>query len=235
LAETELAFCCPSFNQSECLDMTLTLPDFPGFAVCNDEASLPWFRMGVEEALRKINTVDLGKQLLKLIADARPQHKSGKDGSAFPAGVHVIIVPQGNRRFMQTGFKPAFLPNDFSGKKGGMQATKDDPFNVPRHDFTYVGTGSCNESANTTHATDGTGTVCQVAFDSAQMMTRQGVHTTPFLVLAHELIHSYHALYGIQKGDKEERWTTGIGEFDKEPMSENAFRGVFKMAERDNY
>ena len=216
--------------------MTLTLPDFPSFAVCYDEANLPWFQMGVEEALRKINSVDLGRQLLQLIADATPQHKSGQDGKAFPAGVHVMIVPRENRRFIQKGFKPSWQPADRLFQTG-IQATREDHFNLPGHDFTYVGKGSCNEGGGVMQASDGRGTVCKVLFDSAQMMTRDGVHATPFLVLAHELIHSYHCLYGIKKEtrEEEERWATGIGEFEEEPMSENAFRGVFDMAERDRY
>ncbi len=116
-----------------------------------------------------------------------------------------------------------------------MQATTAAAFNNPGQRFNYVGEGSCNENANQAHVSDGKGTVCMMAFDSAQMMTRGGASTTPFIVLAHELIHSYHGLYGIHKGDKEEQWTTGIGEFKNERMSENGFRGAFKMSLRESY
>ncbi|MBW2414721.1 MAG: hypothetical protein JRG76_09465 [Deltaproteobacteria bacterium] len=213
----------------------ILLGNFRGFAVRYDEQQTPWFRIGVEEALKKISSVTLGKELLKLIADANPHSRVGTDGVAFGTGINVIVFPQDNRSFMQSGFKPAFLPNDYSGRKDGMQATPQAAFNNPGHRFTYVGTGSCNANADTMSGSDGKGTVCEMAFDSAQMMTRSGESTNPALVLAHELIHSYHGLYGINKGDKEEHWTTGIGQFKNERMSENAFRALFRMKLRTSY
>ncbi len=167
----------------EAMGQTIALGTYAGFAVHYDETQTPWFRITVEEALAKIASVDLGKELLKLIADAKPHSRVGKDNVAFPPSINVIISPQENRKFMQAGFKPDFLPGDFSGRKDGMQATTAAAFNNPGQRFTYVGQGSCNENANQAHVSDGKGTVCMMAFDSAQMMTRAGASTTPFLVL----------------------------------------------------
>ena len=71
---------------------------------------------------------------------------------------------------------------------------------------------------------------------SSSFITNRGEPADPFIVLAHELIHALHFLQGIQiDGQDEERWTTGIGIYERNPMSENAFRSQFGLPLRVNY
>lgn len=219
--------------------VTVELENFPGLAIQYDPTSTPWFEIGVKEALNKIKSVDLGVQLLKLIADAKPAHRVGQDGVTFPPDINVIISPQANRGFTQSGYKMDYGPG--SAVKNIMVKSTDPRLNVAGHSFNFSGGGSfnCNQDPRgqgaIAHSRDGTGCVCKLEFDSSQIMTRGGFHTTSFINLAHELIHSYHGLYGIHAGANEEKWTTGIGEFKDEPMSENGFRDKFGMDERTSY
>jgi hypothetical protein len=54
-------------------------------------------------------------------------------------------------------------------------------------------------------------------------------------VLAHELIHSLHCLNGVQAGENEELWTTGLGAYADEPMSEQKFRAAFAIGDQLQY
>ena len=210
---------------------------FEGISIEYLEEETPFFAVGVNEALTLIASKELGAKLLKLIADARPQ--GGTWGATVPPKTNVLIKPQSNRKFMQSGFKPDWLPGAVAGPNGivpkdGMTATPSASYNVDGRPFTYLGAGSCNAGNDTSCNADSRGTLCELYFDSAQMMTSSGVVTLPFIVLAHELIHSYHNLYGIVKSD-EEKWTTGIAPFADEEMSENGFRKAFGLPRRDSY
>ncbi len=73
-------------------------------------------------------------------------------------------------------------------------------------------------------------------FTNVQVVTRRGEKAEPYVVLAHELIHSLHCLQGIKMdGRDEELWTTGLGKYENNPMSENVFRAQFGLAKRQRY
>jgi hypothetical protein len=72
-------------------------------------------------------------------------------------------------------------------------------------------------------------------YTNAQILTGKGEATHSFVVLAHELIHSLHHVTGTRRDNGEEDWTTGIGAFVDEAMSENAFRKAFGLKLREKY
>lgn len=213
---------------------------FDGISIEHIEHETPFFAAGVNEALALIASKPLGRALLDLVKMASPQ--GGTWGATVPPGTKVLIKPQANRRFMESGFKPDWLPGAVAGPTGivpkdGMSATANPSHNVPARPFTYLGEGSCNKGNDTSCSSDKRGTLCELYFDSAQMLTSKGDATTPFIVLAHELIHSYHNLYGIVKGDgaEEEKCTTGLSPYQNDEFTENAFRKAFGMALRAAY
>jgi hypothetical protein len=111
-----------------------------------------------------------------------------------------------------------------------------DPRHSPKGCPFYILGGSQNAAKDPVAAENSQGSVCTMFFTNVQIITSKGEATQPFIVLAHELIHSYHCLNGIKKdGKDEELWTTGIGIYEKEPISENAIRDQFKMALRLEY
>jgi len=48
-------------------------------------------------------------------------------------------------------------------------------------------------------------------------------------------MHSYHRLYGNKKPKDEELWTTDIGFYTDDPLTENVFRSHFTLAPRTEY
>lgn len=209
--------------------ITEKLPDFPGFGVRYETSSNPFFKPIMIENLRKIQECDLGKQLLKLIGDAKPASRAD-----FPGGINVMCMPHAYV-YTQAGFKKDVVYGD-GGKKTVLGITKsDDPKYAPKGCPFYGGDSSFNKCIDIMSAGNGQGTVCEMHFSNAQIMTSKGEKTVPFVVLAHELIHSYHGLYGIRKDTGEEEWTTGIGAFEGEPISENAFRSQMNMQPRKDY
>ncbi len=69
----------------------------------------------------------------------------------------------------------------------------------------------------------------------APAKTSKGETMFSFITLAHELIHSLHHVTGTRKDEDEELWTTGIGMYIDEPMSENGIRKEFAMSLRIEY
>lgn len=220
---------------------------FEGISIEYAEDESPFFAVGVNEALAMISSKELGQKLLKLIADARPQ--GGTWGATVPPNTRVLIRPAKNRNYIQVGFKSVFIVKDGEPDKKSIEVVPGGP-NWPyapgpkppggapeTRDFYYKGDGSCNKGNDASCAADKRGTCCELSFDSTQIMTSKGVSTSPFIVLAHELIHSYHNLYGIVKGDglEEERCTTGIAPYHDDEFTENAFRKAFGLPLRDSY
>lgn len=206
------------------------LPDFPGFAVKYDTSKKPFFRPTVVETLRKLKEVAAGKALLSAIAAATPAVRGD-----FPVSINVICVPT-SIEFTQSGYKR----DGFYGDGGVYTPTGMSP--SPNPNFAPVGCpfwlagGSSNNSIDKTAATNTLGSVCYMNFTNAQIMTRKGEPSAAYIVLAHELIHSLHSLQGItMDGKGEELWTTGIGEYADNPMSENAFRRQFGLPLRNAY
>lgn len=213
------------------------LPEFKGFAVQYDPAKKPFFVSMVLEDLRKIAEAPLGYQLLKAIADARPSKRSASSTSnaeakkiTFSHGINIVAVPT-DMTFTQSGFKM-----DWSGVgvEKTMKPSLAAPHNVAGCPYHPAG-GSCAEAADIIAAGDGTGSVSIMKYTNAQIITSKGEATQSFLVLAHELIHSLHHLQGTRKDTGEEDWTTGLGLYVGEPMSENAFRRAFGLQPRMSY
>lgn len=203
-------------------EITEVLPDFDMMSVRYDPAKKPYFRVQLVEELRRIQSCAAGKTLLQLIKDAKPKSRAD-----FPVDTNVMCVPQ-EVTFVQSGFKREYIPNS-----GGKQTLN--PSIDPRHSpegcpFYRLG-GSKNAAKDPVASTNGQGSVCTMYFTNAELLTSKGEKAYPFIVLAHELIHSYHCLYGIKKdGKDEELWTTGIGVFADEKLTENVFRTQLKVA-----
>ncbi len=192
------------------------LEDFGGLAVKYDTGKNPFFRPIVVENLRKIRSCAAGKTLLKLINDARPRHRAD-----FAVGVNVMVKPT-TATYVQSGHKLDFSPG--SAVKDRLVPSSANAHVAPAGCPYYILGGSQNVAKDAAHTGDGQGSVCDMNFTNVQIITTKGEKSHPFIVLAHELIHSYHCLYGIRKDDGEEEWTTGIGLYRDEPLCENVFR-----------
>jgi Effector protein len=213
------------------------LPEFPGFAVRYDSSAKPFFQSMVLEDLRRINSKPIGKKLLEDIAAARPRARaagaaSNADARAivFEAGVNVVMVPT-SMEYTQSGYKMAFtgvgVQKSLKPSTAASHNIKDCPY--------HPAGGSCAEAADITAAGDGTGTVSIMKYTNAQILTGKGEATHSFVVLAHELIHSLHHVTGTRRDNGEEDWTTGIGVYAAEPMTENAVRAAFGLKLREKY
>lgn len=217
------------------------LPEFKGFAAEYDPNSNPFFEAICVDNLRKIKTVELGKQLLAGIENATPQSRS-----TFPLGVNVILRPLLNgMQYNQSGLKPLknWGATGAPFKLAGMVKSEHPGHNLTRKQengavvdcpFWKDGT-SANEAVDKSATINKKGTVCHVTFSNAQFMTSKGESCVSFIVLAHELIHSLHCLQGVHAGDQEELLTSGEGVYSDEPMSEAAFRNAFGMKKRSAY
>ncbi|GAA4651389.1 hypothetical protein GCM10023116_36730 [Kistimonas scapharcae] len=208
-------------------EITILLPDFPGFAVRFHGNDNPFFRLIMEENLRKLKTVPIGESLLHEIQQARP----AVCGS-FPMLVNIIFIPH-HLNFTQCGYKRNVM-YDEQGKAHvfGMTATNQASFSPPDRPF-WMPRGSHNWPVDMMAASNDTGSVCFLKFSNVHIVTGKGEPTYPFVVLAHELIH---CLQGRQKdGKDEELWTTGIGKYSDNPMSENSFRRQFGLPLRTEY
>ncbi|WP_334189588.1 M91 family zinc metallopeptidase [Noviherbaspirillum sp.] len=205
------------------------LPDYPGIACKYDTAANPFFVPIVREALAKIAESATGAKLLDLIAKATPRHRAD-----FPPSVNVMVVPQ-SMTFVQSGYKAAY----YAG--GGMNKTlqkSDDPrHKAPDGCSFYKLGGSQNAAKDPMSSTvKGQGSVCTMFFTNVEVVTSKGEAARPYIVLAHELIHSYHCLYGIKKdGKDEELCTTGIDGFEDQEITENKIRSELKIQKRLAY
>lgn len=213
------------------------IPEFPGFAVRYDPSAKPFFQSMVIEDLRRIASKPIGVKLLADIAAARPRARAAGAASnaeakavVFKAGVNVVMVPT-SMEYTQSGMKMAFtgvgIEKSLKPSTAASHNLKDCPY--------HPAGGSCAEAADITAAGDGTGTVSIMKYTNAQILTGKGEATHSFVVLAHELIHSLHHVSGTRRDHGEEDWTTGIGAFVDEPMSENAFRKAFGLKLREKY
>lgn len=211
------------------------IPEFPGFAVQYDPAEKPFFAAQLVEDLRRIASKDIGKQLLESIADAKPRVRTPTRLTSlecaaviFADSVNVVAVPV-SRVFTQSGFKAAVV-----NKLQTLVASDAKHHNVEGCPFHAVG-GSQAISYDATAAGNGTGSVSVMKYTNAQVTTSRGETTYSFMVLAHELIHSLHHVTGTRRDNDEELWTTGIGVYADNPMSENAFRAAFGLRLREMY
>lgn|GEM_PF-4458367 len=221
--------------------VTRKLPEFKGFAVHYDPKQKPFFEAQVVEAMRKLASVDLGKQLLAAIKDAKPKVRKAAasinaDARAihFSSGVNVVITPAASINFIQSGFKADKLYGaNNSVSIVGLKASSAAPHNLAGCPF-HIDGGSAAMAIDPVAADNGQGCCSIMYFTNAQIMTRKGEAANPVIVLAHELIHSLHHVTGsIHK--EEELVTSGIGKYADLPMTENAFRKAFGIALRVEY
>lgn len=209
-------------------EITELLQTFPGVAVKYDTAANPFFRPIVIESLTRIASCAAGQTLLDNIGKARPTSRGD-----FDAGINVAVVPQAVS-FVQSGHKQAWASG--GGMAKTLQASPDPRHVAPKGCPFYLLGGSQNASKDPTAAGNGSGSVCTMYYTNVQVITSKGEASFPYIVLAHELIHSYHCLTGIRKdGPDEELWTTGIGKFKDEKLSENAIRQQLGLKLRTEY
>ncbi len=213
------------------------LPEFPGFAVQYDPVAKPFFVSQVLEDLRKIASKELGRELLKQIAAARPRKRSApanaspeKKAVKFSKGINVVLIPT-SVQFTQSGFKLADV--GWTGKKT-MEASLAKHHNLANCPF-HISGGSSAEAVDPTADNNGTGTVSIMRYTNAQIVTGKGEAAQSFIVLAHELIHSLHHVTGTISNKDEELKTSGIGIYANELMSENGFRKIFGLPPRVEY
>lgn len=213
------------------------LPDFPGFAVQYDPAEKPFFKSMVIEDLRRLATKEIGRELLKRIAEARPRTRAAlknatpeKKAIKFPKGINVVVIPT-SVQFTQSGFKMAYTGN---GMEKSLTASAAGPHNIQNCPFHIAG-GSSAEAVDPMSGFNGTGTVSIMRYTNSQIITGKGESAVSFIVLAHELIHSLHHVTGTTKNEGEELWTSGIGIYSEELLSENSFRKMFGLPPRIAY
>ncbi len=210
------------------------LADFPGFAVRYDTSQNPFFKPIMVDTLRKLTTVDLGRELLEQIKDARP--KITWDASTgLGSGINVLGVPT-KINMAQAGYELEKMYDQNANLALEGMSLSDKPEHSPNGCSFYLDGGSANQALDNIADANGDGTVCYMHFSNAQVVTRKGERADPHIVLAHELIHSLHALKGSTKfGEDEELWTTGLSPYEDEPMSENTFRAAFNLPLRARY
>ncbi|HEV2492958.1 MAG TPA: M91 family zinc metallopeptidase [Terriglobia bacterium] len=197
----------------------------PGIFIRYEPTQNPYFAVIVIEALKNIKTTATGTKLLKKISAAAPSSVPAD----FPGGCKVLILPTTERIFIPQGFRRAF---------GELVANPGDkskrPFNPTKL------SGSCAYASDVKSAQvaagKGGGSGSTLEFNNTVTMTSRGETAHPFIVLAHELIHAYHALYGTRKdGPAEELWTTGIQGYEDEEITENKIRKEAGIPERAEY
>ena len=214
-------------NPNEMVEIS-ALPEFPGFGIRYDPDLNPFFRSILLDNLAMLTRVRTGRTLLRVIAQASPIHRAN-----FPLGVNVVCQPLGMAfTITQTGHK--VVHGEAMLKSGADQHNPESTDSDRECAFYRSGKGSLNAAVDPSQSSQG-GSVCVMTFTASQVLTSKGEISYPFIVLGHELIHSYHCLYGLHKGSNEEKWTTGIGQFSDEPMSENGLRREFKLPPREDY
>jgi hypothetical protein len=211
---------------------------YPGFGVQIESTTNPFFVSMVFEDLKRIESKPIGKKLLADIAAARPRARSASAASSAEAkaieffdGVNVVIVPT-TMTYNQSGFKMGY--GSGSSMERTLQPSATAAHNVKGCPYYPVG-GSSAQAADIMAAGDGTGSVSIMKYTNAQIMTSKGEATASFIVLAHELIHSLHHVTGTRRDDVEEQWTTGLGIYADEAMTENAIRKAFGVKLREAY
>lgn len=205
--------------------MVQILAEYGGFAVEYDQTKNPYFKSIMLENLTLLQSKDLGRKLLKLIKDATPQSRG-----SFPLGVNVVCRPF-QMQYIQSGQKLAYSAG--SAVRDTLAASAHPKHNVQGCRFHKYGS-SLNKAVDPAQ-NDKNGTVCYMDFANTQVMESDGTPTWAHIVLAHELIHSYHCLYGMHAGAEEEKKTTGIDGYEAEEFTEQAFRAVFDLPARKGY
>jgi len=205
------------------------LAEFAGIGVKYDPDKNPFFEKIMLENLQKIKSVKVGESLLASIAAATPASRGD-----FKPSINVLCVPT-HINFTQSGFKRDVVYGDGGSQSiVGMTATEDARFAPPGCPFWIA--GACANEAVDQGAANNSGSVCIVRFSNAQVITNKGETALPFVVLAHELIHSLHCLEGKKiDSQDEELSTTGLGKFADDPMTENKFRLAFGLPIRTQY
>ena len=204
------------------------LAGFPGLAVRYDPAEHPYFKQIVIENLTLLRGKDIGMQLLREIATARPASRGD-----FPDGINVVLEP------FTLHYAPAghslqkFYDLDGNESVTGVRPSDNPLASPPGCRFHIQGT-SANVAVDPAASNLG-GTVCRLRFSNAQVMQVDGAPCWPHITLAHELIHALHSVTGRRHDTDEENWTTGVGAYAAEPMCENAFREAFGLPRRDRY
>jgi len=208
------------------MPQVVRLPDYAGICICYEKTAHPFFEVAVLEALSRIKATRTGAELLRLIGETTP---SFKGDATFPSGMKVMIVPVADSKVMPRGYKTLFGHHTFD------QALYDADQRPLRPKGT---TGETVHIASSQAAASkaGEGTVVTIQFTNVINHTTKGEFAPACVMLAHELIHAYHALSGNKKdGPDEELFTVGLGEFSGERISENKIRGDLRLEPRKEY
>lgn len=226
------------------------LPEFPGFAVQYDPAMKPYFVTSVVEAMRIVVSKPIGASLVAEIAAARPSFRTpgatSKLGDIqFPIGINVVVVPAvggdavtWSQSTMKMGYgagsdvKNVLVPSSHEYHNQTYRRTDGTTEVCAYH---MDDGGSVAEAYDVNHTTDGQGTVSVMKFTNAQIQTRKGEKSWPFIVLAHELIHCLHHVTGTKLEMNEEPRSVGFPPYDTETYTEQKFRAAFNLPPRNMY
>jgi hypothetical protein len=190
------------------------------------------FRGAVEEALDKIASKKIGRQLLA-------------DLTKGCTGTKEVVIEYGGR---STAAPLAVITNE-SRKKVQPTNNDDDRYDLdamvskPELIATAI-----TEDGHPTRFVPGAGTGAVVTFNHADKGTESPARPT-FIALAHELVHAFHYVNGMcyraasgglkDNGDtglmEEEMRTVGCDKYKDEIPSENAIRGEHGVALRARY
>jgi hypothetical protein len=183
-----------------------------GIKLQYEEGSNPFFEVIAKEALALISSTPVGARLLAGIGLASPKVNDG-----LPAGCNVLIMPTTERKFYDKSYRT--VPND------------------ARHMVPSALSGSCNAAVSPVDGEKTTsGSACKLFFNNTIRMTSKGETTYPFIVLAHELIHSLHCVTGTKlDGQAEELKTVGLAAYSGEAITENKIRGEHGLPLRTQY
>ena len=184
-----------------------------GIKIQYEESANPYFEIIAKEVLGLIASKPVG---LKLLTDIGKQSPQVNDG--LPPGCTVLIVPTDERKFYDN--------------TDGIRAPRDKRVMVPSGLSGSKNASLCAVASGETAR----GSACKLYFNNTIRMTSKGETTYPFIVMAHELIHSLHCLQGGRKdGKPEELCTTGIGDYAGEEITENKIRAEHGLPERTEY
>jgi len=180
------------------------------------------FVLNIRECLQHIRRFPSGDILLNQIKYARPQAVSPRNAQSeetrslkFGISTMVVIVPMAVE-YVQSGYLMF----------GGMV-----PSSNPQHNPVgrfYRRGGASTEALDLDAAgMIGVGSKAVIRFSNAIMPS--GINTPPFIILAHELIHAQHYLFGVRHDPSivEENRTMGVGKYDtylRPLVSENQIR-----------
>jgi hypothetical protein len=222
--------------------MTITVStEFPGFGYKYEQGKNPFFQALVDENLRLLKTLLLGRLLLSSIAIAKPGYRD----KYYPVGVNVVFQPTINQHIMpgttmDTNYGSAGRITNQTEYNDAERARDGPGHGLPQNRGQLIPDLTAKAEAredSQTAACNGTGSTCHVFYTNSEMLGKDGLWFIPHITMGHELIHCLHALTGTMDPDRKiEEWkTTGIKGYEDLPYTENGLRAEARYPRRNKY